>query len=466
MKVYLAGKIGKNDWRHDIFRDLRNVEPYKYDGYKPVTELTNGHFAYTGPFFLSDDHGSYHGESKHGRGVGMLENPIYPDNKPDSSKTVVRKCFEWIDKSDILFVWLNAEDAYGTIVEMGYAKAKNKVIFLVIDKHLMHASFMKDIWFARTMADYVYFEESAEKGWALFAEKFALPDEKAPFAYITNKQDKTWIHTKISEFTNRLASDHSVEALNALDRQELTTRFMRNASLQYRSFAVFLESERLHADIAEEIDYKIVRGYYKNQTKKEAKDLQSWEIKGTGLHYHFDQNYEKEKKSNQEKKTYTPETTINASPSQINYLSALLKKNCYDLTIPINLLNIHQASNLISHFVNDAVLDEAHQKLLIEQKPNEFSGTMKATGIVERLKRIFEKEIGLTVTIPLHTKCKYYFEDVHVLKEGSSDGEYIIQNEFGEYEYTEKWLNLLVETLSDQDKYADLKKYKKGMLRS
>lgn len=468
MKVYLAGKIWSNDWRHDIFPDLRKYEGYRQEGSeqrnKQIDLLKRGSFEYVGPFFMSDDHGSYHGKGKHGRAAGMNENQMYPDKKPESSKTVVKKCFEWIDKSDFLFVWLNKQDAYGTIVEIGYAKAKNKIIFLVIDQSLVNTNFTQDIWFARAMADYVCFEESAEKGWEKFEEKFAINSD-TPFSYIVKKQDRTWINTKISEFTNRLARKHSVEELNDYDRRVLTALFMSETPLQYRSFNDFMDDGRLLQDIMEEIDYKIVRGYHKYKTNKEAIHLQTWEIEGTGLIYQFKKNYEKESLSNREKEKNKLRVLSSASINQINYLEVLLKKNCYELTIPNSALNGNQASILIGHFVEGKTLDDENKKLLKEQNPREFSGTMKASGIVDRLKRVFVEENDMKVTVPLHTKCKNYFTDIKLLNEETLDETYVVLNEQGDFEYTSKWLHLLVETLSDKEKYAALKKYKKGNLK-
>lgn len=124
-KVYLAGKITKNGWRRDIFKDLRSYSEHR-DGFW-TKEMVMDDYIYQGPYFLANDHGSYHGESTHGRGRGKSNrNMITPDIKNEGSDTVVKKCYKWIDNSDEMFVWLDKEDAYGTIVEIGYARAKNK----------------------------------------------------------------------------------------------------------------------------------------------------------------------------------------------------------------------------------------------------------------------------------------------------------------------------------------------------
>ena len=59
LRVYLAGKISKNDWRHQLIAGLRNHS--WEDG-----PLTQSGFTYVGPFFISCDHGGFHGPNTHG----------------------------------------------------------------------------------------------------------------------------------------------------------------------------------------------------------------------------------------------------------------------------------------------------------------------------------------------------------------------------------------------------------------
>ena len=82
----------------------------------------------------------------------------------------------------------------------------------------------------------------------------------------------------------------------------------------------------------------------------------------------------------------------------MKYLTDLLKKNSLELTIPINSLNSNQAKNLISYLVEKTPLEENDRCLLKEQHPTEFSGTLKASGILERLKRVFEQEESVVIT--------------------------------------------------------------------
>ena len=140
-RVYMAGKISANDWRHDItnykngkfeYGRLRDVEYWEIieRGKKPSHELIlDNDLIYAGPFFMSCDHGCSHGDATHGA-----------DNKCDGTiidKSIVfEKCLEQIDNSDYVFCWLDSLDAYGTLFELGVAREKGKKIFLAIDKKL------------------------------------------------------------------------------------------------------------------------------------------------------------------------------------------------------------------------------------------------------------------------------------------------------------------------------------------
>lgn len=128
VRVYCAGKISKNDWRHTLFPGLRTGS---YTTWESLLEVEadpprNDGFIYAGPYFISCDHGCYHGENSHGVGAvedGCMDRGPYPDY-------VVAKCTEWLWKSDVMFVWLDHCSAYGTLVEIGMASAMGKPIFL------------------------------------------------------------------------------------------------------------------------------------------------------------------------------------------------------------------------------------------------------------------------------------------------------------------------------------------------
>lgn len=147
-RVYMAGKIRHTDWRHSLFepRRLRHVELHydrQNDWIEPREILTVGGFEYAGPFFLGDDHGCFHGDNQHG-----LIDPGWADGHCQdevdfpqvlSRRTVHRSCLHWLASSDVVFCWLDSLDAYGTLVELGYAHARGIPIYVATDGNVLVA---------------------------------------------------------------------------------------------------------------------------------------------------------------------------------------------------------------------------------------------------------------------------------------------------------------------------------------
>ncbi|WDQ32180.1 nucleoside 2-deoxyribosyltransferase [Paenibacillus marchantiae] len=166
--VYTAGKIGKNDWRHTIFKDLRQAK----DGFE--IEQVNG-FNYCGPYFIKCDHGCYHGGNSHGRGLEKngcgdgIDEYNGAEAPKQSRYNVVAKCLHGIHASTAVFAWIDQKDAYGTIAEIGYAVAQNKPVFVAISEDL---SCLDDMWFPAQMATISIVSRSAEEAWRIFVETF------------------------------------------------------------------------------------------------------------------------------------------------------------------------------------------------------------------------------------------------------------------------------------------------------
>jgi hypothetical protein len=152
MKLYLAGKIDKHDWRHNIVPDLRNWDYYLLtSGYSldrlqewPVWHgVILGNHDYTGPYFIGCDHGCYHGSNEHGYGINS--------NGCGSSGTfahtqVFTMCHAAIQKCDVFFAWIDTTDCYGTIAEIGLAYGLRRKILVAGPK------MFDDMWFVYQMA--------------------------------------------------------------------------------------------------------------------------------------------------------------------------------------------------------------------------------------------------------------------------------------------------------------------------
>lgn len=168
-KIYLAGKIKAMDWRHKLVPKLRNEGLDSLGractfGY--MLPFFDNIALYTGPYFVSCDHSCYHGPGSHGcgntRGCGYI-NPISPQQ-------IISNCFSGINLCDLFFCFLNSNDAYGSLAELGYAKALGKKIWIVVDPLFYQFCFYQnydnlqrkhDLWFLFGMAD--LFDVRAEK---------------------------------------------------------------------------------------------------------------------------------------------------------------------------------------------------------------------------------------------------------------------------------------------------------------
>lgn len=131
-KIYMAGKISKNDWRHD-YAYVRGCEPFTTwsTPFKNTDLLT-----YVGPFFASCDHGCAHGNTLHAvrnTETGAEDGDCGFNNENDDDgyrKRVHKASIERIDHSDLVIAVID-DDAHGTIFEVGYAIASGKPVILV-----------------------------------------------------------------------------------------------------------------------------------------------------------------------------------------------------------------------------------------------------------------------------------------------------------------------------------------------
>ncbi len=113
--LYLAGKIGKNDWRHHLVPDLRG---HLWEDGPIQTDA----FSYVGPFFVSCDHGCRHGPNLRGA-VGNECGPNVTQLEVIDSNNAS------LDSADLVFTYITAPDCYGTLIEIGWAlKAGTRVV--------------------------------------------------------------------------------------------------------------------------------------------------------------------------------------------------------------------------------------------------------------------------------------------------------------------------------------------------
>jgi very-short-patch-repair endonuclease/nucleoside 2-deoxyribosyltransferase len=120
VKIYLAGKIAQNDWRHDIVQDPDELDEMYYrhparDEWSAIP-IPRTDLAYVGPYFEAQGHGGAHALGHHGTTSAKRETA-------ERCRAAIRNC-------DVFFAWLECETAHGTMVEIGYAYALGKKIII------------------------------------------------------------------------------------------------------------------------------------------------------------------------------------------------------------------------------------------------------------------------------------------------------------------------------------------------
>ncbi|PUE41636.1 hypothetical protein [Limnohabitans sp. Bal53] len=141
--IYLAGKIGKNDWRHKLMPGLRGHS-------WSLGSIATRDFTYAGPFFQSCDHGCLHGPSTHGVGAGTgtcTEEIIY------SPADIIRLNDAALQKADLVFAYITAIDCHGTMVEIG--RASNQPFTRIVIAFAPGID-SKDFWYATKRAAAVH----------------------------------------------------------------------------------------------------------------------------------------------------------------------------------------------------------------------------------------------------------------------------------------------------------------------
>lgn len=175
MKVYLAGKISRDDWRksldgvrpfsisaNDVVDDvnLKNKHVHEFETYFGELPVVSRHpyIEVTGPFFLSCDHGCYHGDNSHGVGAtydkGLSIQGHFScgcEGTTFSREEVTEICMRQIQKADLVFSYINSADCFGTLFEIGYAAGIGKPVAIMFQNEELAEA----MWFLSERADVV-----------------------------------------------------------------------------------------------------------------------------------------------------------------------------------------------------------------------------------------------------------------------------------------------------------------------
>lgn len=148
MKLYFAGKIRQNCWRHSIVEGLRNANYENPFDWQPLP-IGRRH-TYVGPFFSSCDHGCSHGPATH----GIEESGCSTVTVDDWAERVVVECLASVMKADEVFVWIDSLDCFATLIEVGFAFRCGTPIRVGVDQDLELGGSDKrnELWFLETLA--------------------------------------------------------------------------------------------------------------------------------------------------------------------------------------------------------------------------------------------------------------------------------------------------------------------------
>lgn len=168
LNIYLAGKIARNNWRSAIVDKLEERFVSRSDhAWGNVDEILNSEWPvmqksifkthnYVGPYFTSfyDDPECYphtgrtvgSGEDDHGIDLNGFENKISSNHQP--KRDIAERCMEAIDNADLVFAWIDSNDCYGTVAEIGYATARKKMVYVTGPRHF------RDMWFVYELGDF------------------------------------------------------------------------------------------------------------------------------------------------------------------------------------------------------------------------------------------------------------------------------------------------------------------------
>lgn len=179
-KVYLAGKISRsNEWRDSLLNGKNTTRGMAVVGYcgdgnsEPFPSIVigavRGGHHYTGPFYVSCDHGCFHGRAQHGAAPYVTEGKA-PEPFSEQRKQILDRSLKGIESADLVFAWIDSQDCFGTLAEIGYARALGKPVYVAVKKGMD----IFELWFSLNMATHVSFVEAP-------LEAFDLPFRPVPF---------------------------------------------------------------------------------------------------------------------------------------------------------------------------------------------------------------------------------------------------------------------------------------------
>lgn len=134
MRIYLAGKIGSDDWRTRIVFGLEEAVEEILLTAKPwpiLKSSIHGIHDYTGPFFQKVD--------KTSNDTRLMHPHVH------------EMCLRAIDASDVVYAWVDDLSCYATLYELGYAKKAGKYVIVAYPPSFNR----NELWFINACSDLV-----------------------------------------------------------------------------------------------------------------------------------------------------------------------------------------------------------------------------------------------------------------------------------------------------------------------
>ena len=163
MHIYLAGKITNAPWRNQLtmfpaFHYEPDVVTYvlKHRCWPIYQEYLLGGHDCTGPYYIDLD----------------PDPPVEADylNQLELYRrtSLFDLCRKALVQSEVIFAWIDRDDIHGTLIELGFAHALGKPIFIAGPQRI------KSLWMMYEMADHTLFEhQSVKDAFAAFLHCYA-----------------------------------------------------------------------------------------------------------------------------------------------------------------------------------------------------------------------------------------------------------------------------------------------------
>ena len=141
--IYAAGKMTRDDWRQILVPGMK-----KNSWTDAPVVLTN--FNYLGPFSVGCGHGCYPEPNLHQSVAGCCSgvNEVRSD--------IVTKCLNAVDRSDLVFCYIERLDCHGTIVEITRAHTKGIPVVIAFAPGVAELQ-NNEMWFPTMLASTIVF---------------------------------------------------------------------------------------------------------------------------------------------------------------------------------------------------------------------------------------------------------------------------------------------------------------------